>query len=169
MSFAITAFVGLSTGSAYLSAEATNDQIEQSIDSAERRYQLKKSVAEGQMTEQQQLATEKMTDISRAFLQAKGTAKAVQAESMVGGNVQKIKEFQLDSKETEAKGKVAREIDTNVINIAQGMLASKIDTEAIIDEAISKGSYGASYLLDIVGAGIGGAVSGVTLKNASEG
>ena len=168
MSFAITAFVGGGIGgtSAFLGAKAQNESIEQAIENSQRRYALKKSIAENQMTEQEQEAMSKMTDVARAFLKAKGTAKAVQAESGVGGNVQKIKEFQLASKESEAKGKVAKEIDTNVINIAQDMLANKIDTEAMIDEAISQGSYGANFLLDVVGGTVSGATSAVSLSNA---
>ena len=168
MSFLYVGVAGAGIGGAseVLGAEAQNDSIEQAIKNSQRRYALKSSIARNQMTEQEQEAMGKMTDVARAFLKAKGTAKAVQAESGVGGNVQKIQEFQLASKEAETKGKVAKEIDTNVINIAQDMLANKIDTEAMIDEAISQGSYGAGFLLDAVTGAVGGASSGISIANS---
>ena len=168
MSFVYTGIIGAGVGttSTFLGADAQNESIEQAIKNSQRRYALKSSIAENQMTEQEQEAMGKMTDVARAFLKAKGTAKAVQAESGVGGNVQKIQEFQLASKEAETKGKVAKEIDTNVINIAQDMLANKIDTEAMIDEAISQGSYGADFLLDTAIGGVGGATSAISLVSA---
>ena len=115
------------------------------------------------MEEQNQLALEKMTAVTRQFIKAKGTAKAIQAETMVGGNVAKIAKADMRLKESETKGKVAKEIDTNVINIAQGMIAKKIDTEALVAEALSKKKSGMSLLTDSAMAGVQGGLSGFQL------
>lgn len=133
---------------------------------AERRYRLKSGVAKNQMEEQQGIATEKMTDITRAFLKARGQARAVQAESGVGGNIQKRIESVRKLKASEAKGKVAKEVDTNVINIAQGMLAEKIDTEALIADAQLQKKSSFEIATNLVGAGMSGFASGYNLGSS---
>ena len=130
---ALGAYSSSQTAKAQNRASEQNAQLTR--DEAQRRYVLESGIATQQMDEQSMLAMEKMTDISRAFLQAKGQAKAIQAESGVGGNVAKRAEAITRTKASEAKGQVAKEIDTNVINIANGMLANKIDTEAILAKA----------------------------------
>lgn len=128
----------LSAFSSYSGAKAQNRAASQAQANASRRYALQANIAKNQMEEQQSIAMEKMTDITRSFVLAKGKAKTIQAETMVGGNVQKRLAHQTAMKSSEAKGKIAKEIDTNVVNIAQDMLAKKIDTEAVIAEAESK-------------------------------
>ena len=130
--------VAIAGYSAYSSAEAANDAADATKENARRKYLLESGVASNQMEEQQSIAMEQMTDVSREFLKAKSTAEAQQAESGVAGVSAQRAKMVMTTKEGEAKGKVAKEVDTNVINIAQGMLASKIDTEAIIAEAQSK-------------------------------
>lgn len=130
--------VGTSAYGVYSAAEAGNAAADSAQQNASRRYAMQAGIAENQMEEQQTIAMEKMTEVTRKFLVAKGQAKAVQAETMVGGNVQKRLKADRRLKESEAKGKIAKEIDTNVVNIAQDMLAKKIDTEAIMAEAESK-------------------------------
>ena len=148
------------------SANAANDAADATALNASRRYELEAGVAQNQMDEQQQLATEKMTDVTRAFLKAKGTAKAVQAETGTSGNVSKRMRSVDRLKESEAKGKIAKEIDTNVVNIAQGMLASKIDTEATIADAMaSKKNVFTSTLMG----GLEGAQQGMSFASSASG
>jgi hypothetical protein len=152
--------------SANQSAKATNRASEQAKESERRRYLLQSGIAKNQMEEQQGMALEKMTDISRAFIKAKGTATASQAESGVGGNVQQRMKSIQNTKASEAKGKVAKEIDTNVINIANGMLAKKVDTDAIIAEAESRKQ---NVAMNTIIGGINGAVSGYSLGKSIKG
>jgi hypothetical protein len=164
--------VGMAAVSAYSSmesAKAQNKAANRAQDNANRRYALEAGVAEGQMEEQQQLALEKMTDITRGFLKAKGQATTVQAETMVTGNVAKRLEADRRIKESEAKGKVAKEIDTNVINIAQGMIANKIDTEAILAEAESKKKNSLAIATDMVVAGGQGYMAGSSIQKGFSG
>lgn len=124
--------------SASESAKANNRAAGRAQANAARRYELQADQAEAMMDEQQIIARDKMTDVTRAFLVAKGKSKAIQAETMVtGASSQRVEAVQR-SKFSEAKGKIAQEVDTNVINIAQDMITKKIDTEATIAEAESK-------------------------------
>jgi len=164
MSFVAVSFAGgtgaLGAYSSYMGNVAGNESANQAASNASRRYEIKAGIAENQMEEQNQIALEKMTDVARQFLKARGTAKAVQAESMVGGNVAQRIESESRIKESEVKGKVAQEVDTNIINIAQGMLAEKIDTEAMINEALSRKRSGAEILVNTGIEGLSGASSG---------
>lgn len=167
MSWILTASVGASTAvgaySSYSSSKATNRQMQQAQESAERRYMQQADVAEQQFTEQQQNAMEQMTEISRKFLQAKGQAKALQAETGTTGVTAKRIEAVTRTAYSDAKGKLAREIDTNIINIANNMLANRIDTEAVIAEAESKKQ---NVFTNTLLGGIQGAVTGVQLGSA---
>ena len=128
----------MGVGSAYSAGQGQKMQSKMAQRNAQRQYDLKVGVSEQQLDEQGQEAMSKMTEVTRQFLQAKGQLKAVSAESGVSGNVAKRKFAMLRTKESETKGKVAKEINTNVVNIAQGMLAEKIDTERLIQEAKAK-------------------------------
>lgn len=166
MSFMIsatTAFAGVSAYGAYQSAVAGNEQADRASDNARRRYEVKSGISKNQMEEQQTIALEKMTDVTRQFMKARGQAKAIQAETGVAGITEQKKIFDFGAKESETKGRVAKEIDTNVINIAQGMLADKVDTDAMIQEALSKKKGSLSILTDTVVAGAGGALQGYQL------
>jgi len=157
MSFWISGTMAVvSAYGAYSMDKAGNEQADRESRKAKQRYAIKTGIAENQMEEQNMLALEKMTDVTRKFLIAKGTGKAVQAETMVGGNLQKIKERDLRIKESETKGKVAKEIDINVINIAQGMIAEKIDTDALVAEALAKKKSGLQMLTNASLAGMKG-------------
>ena len=150
----------VSAASAASAAKANNRAMGAAQDNANRRYALQANQSESMMEEQQIIARDKMTDVTRAFLQAKGKATAIQAETMVtGASSQRVAAVQR-SKFSEAKGKVAQEIDTNVINIANGMLTDKIDTEAMISEAESKKK---NVFTETVLGGISGAVSGYSM------
>ena len=171
--FAAGTWVAIAGGTAALgayganeSANAANDAADATALNASRRYELEAGVAQNQMDEQQQLATEKMTDVTRAFLKAKGTAKAVQAETGTSGNVSKRMRSVDRLKESEAKGKIAKEIDTNVVNIAQGMLASKIDTEATIADAMA--SKKNVFTSTLTGA-VSGASQGMSMASSAKG
>ena len=137
----VVAVGGMAAVGAYSSsqaASASNAAAGAAQDNAARRYEMEGNVAKNQMEEQQVIARDKMTDVTRAFLQAKGKSTAVQAESGVtGASADRINANQR-SKFSEATGKVAQEVDTNVVNIAQGMLGKKVDTDAMIAEAESK-------------------------------
>lgn len=163
---AIVGVGALGAYSSYSATRASNEANERAKENARRRYRLDSSVANAQMEEQNQIAMSKMTDISKAFLKAKGTATAIQAESGVSGNVQKRIQFTDRAKSSELKGKVAKEVDTNVINISQGMLAKKIDTEAMIAEASANKK---SVLLNTLTGAIGGGVQGYQLASAVKG
>jgi hypothetical protein len=157
---------GIGLASSYISAKAQNENIENSIANSERRYLMQSKVAEGQMEEQQGIARDKMTEASIAFIKARSTAKAVQAETGASGNTAQVKQFQLKTQEDKIKGQIKKEIDTNVINIAQGMIANKIDTEAMIDQALSQGFYGSGALANLISGGLSGGISGLTIGNA---
>ncbi len=105
---------------------------------------------------------EQMTDISRKFLEAKGKAVAIQADTGVSGVSAQRSEAITRTKFSEAKGKVAREVDTNIINVANNMLANKIDTEALIAEAESKKQ--SVFTNTILGA-IQGGTSGISMAS----
>jgi len=173
MSFVAVSFAGgtgaLGAYSSYMGKVAGNEDANQAESNASRRYEIKAGIAENQMEEQNQIALEKMTDVARQFLKARGTAKAVQAESMVGGNVQRRLEMDNRMKESETKGRIAKEIDTNVINIAQGMLAEKIDTEAMISEALSRRKSGMKMFTEATSAGMSSSLSGLQLATGLKG
>jgi hypothetical protein len=151
---------------AYSANQSANRSADLAAGNASRRYALKANIAENQMEEQNSMAMEKMTDVARNFLKARGTAKAMQAESMVGGNVTKRIEVNNRMKESETKGKVAKEVNTNILNIAQDMLAEKIDTEALIAEALSKKKNGMQMLTDSAMAGVSSGLSGYQLSSS---
>lgn len=163
MAWVITATVtsaALTGYSAYSATNAANDAADAQQDNARRKYLLESGVASNQMEEQQSIAMEQMTEVSREFLKAKSAAEAQQAESGVAGVSAQRAKMVMTTKEGEAKGKVAKEVDTNVINIAQGMLASKIDTDAIIAEAQSKKK---NVAFETILGGIQGGLQGYSL------
>lgn len=140
MSFAVTAAVTAGTAalgafSGYSSAKTANMSAKAKEKEAQRRYALKSGVAKNQLEEQQGMARQKMTEVTQKFLAASGSMQAASGETLTGGNVRSRLKRNLGYQESEAKSKVAQEVDTNAINIAQGMLAEKIDTEAIIGQA----------------------------------
>ena len=150
----------VSAASAASAASANNKAMGAAQDNARRRYELQANQSKSMMEEQQIVARDKMTDITRGFLQAKSKATAIQAETMVtGASSQRVAAVQR-SKFSEAKGKVAQEIDTNVINIANGMLTNKVDTEAMISEAESKKK---NVFTEAVLGGISGGIQGYSL------
>ena len=167
MSFGISATTAiiagstaLSMASAYSSAQAQNANANMQQANARRRYLMQSQVAGEQMEEQKQLAFEKMTEVSQKFLLAKGRATAIQAESGVAGKtVDRAKALQR-TKESIVKGKVAREADVNNINIARGMIANKIDTEALIQEAEANKLSSTQIATNMIIAGGRGAVTG---------
>lgn len=170
MSGMITAVAGTAVVGAYSSSQATkasNRASEHNArltrEEAKRRYALESGIAQQQMSEQQNLAMEKMTDISRAFLLASSQDKVIQAETGAGGNVQQRMEAINRTKASEAKGQVAKELDTNVINIANGMLANKIDTEAILAKAQAEKK---SVALSTLNGAISGASTGLQIFGA---
>lgn len=163
---AIYTSMAIAAYSAYSSAEAANEQADNQTEAANRKYRLESGVATNQMEEQQVNAMSEMTEVSRAFLQAKSTAEAQRAESGVSGVSAQRAKAVMSTKESEAKGKVAREIDTNVVNIAQGMLASKIDTESIIADANSKKR---NVMFDTLMGGVQGGLQGYSLGKSLSG
>jgi len=135
---AVYVMAGAGALSAYSGASAANRAAGRAEDEAKRRYALEASSGLNQMEEQNSIAMQQMTDIGRAYLKAKGEMAAVQANSGVSGNVAQRLSGVTRTKFSEAKGKVANEATTNIVNIAQGLLANKIDAEAMIAEANSK-------------------------------
>jgi len=141
MAFATTALVvaGASTAmglfSGYSSAKTANMSAKAQEKEAKRRYALQAGTTKNQLEEQRGIARDKMTEISKQFLAASGSMQAASGESLTGGNVRSRIKRDLGSKESEASIQKLSEVNTNVINIAQGMLAEKIDTEAIIGQA----------------------------------
>lgn len=171
MAFATTAMIvggtaALGAFSGYSSAKTANMSAKAQEKEAKRRYALQSGTAKNQLEEQRGIAREKMTEISKQFLAASGSMQAASGESLTGGNVRSRIKRDLGSKESEAKSKVAQEINTNAINIAQGMLAEKIDTEAIIGQArLSK----QSVLLGTLNGGLQGASTGMSLASGIKG
>ena len=156
-SIAIGAMAVAGAASAYSSAEAANNQADAQSEAANRKYRLESGVAENQMDEQQSIALQQMTKVNREYMVAKSTAKAQQADMGVAGVSADRGKSVMRTKASEAKGEVASEVDTNVINIAQGMLASKIEAENTIADANAKRR---NALFDTVIGGIQGGVQG---------
>ncbi len=144
----------LSGGATYLNSQADNASAELAQDNTYRRYAIKKGIAENKMEEQRTLAMEKMTEVTRSFLKTKGTMEAVQAETMVGGNVAKRMKASTRRESSEEKGQVAKVADVNIQNVAQDMLAEKVDSEALLMEAESRKKSSLTMLID---AGVAGA------------
>ena len=153
MAFYMIGF-GLAAVGSYSANAAANASADAAQDNANRRYALNASVAENQMEEQKSLAMEKMTEVTRGFLITRGTMDAVQAETMVGGNVQKRLKAQNRLDASEAKGQVAKTTNRNIQNIAQDMLAEKVDTEALLMEAESRKKSSLAMLVEAGGAGL---------------
>lgn len=133
---------------------------------AERRYRLQAGIAGEQIKEQDMIAMEQMTEISKEFLMAKSKALATQAESGVAGNTKARTMQILSTKESEAKGKVAQSIDVNKINIARDMLANKIDTEAIIRESKARELSNTQILTNMLISGVQGGAQGYMLGSS---
>lgn len=134
---------------AYMDGKASNAQAENSQNNTRRRYALKSNNAKNQMEEQKSLAMEKMTETTRKFLLTKGTMATVQAESMVGGNVAKRIAHKNRREMNEEKGQIAKVTNSNIVNIAQNMLAEKVDTEAMLMEAESRKKSSGQIMLDM--------------------
>jgi len=144
-------------------ASSANAQADLTSEAAQRKYRLESGVATQQMDEQQSIALLKMTDISREFIQAKSTAKVQEAEMGTSGVTSERMERVMSTKASEARGAVAQEVDTNVVNIAQGMLASKIETESTIAQANASRK---NVLFDSILGGIQGGLQGYSLGNS---
>jgi len=138
-------------------AEAQNEAAQRSQENTKRRYLLQKKQAEGMMEEQQGIRVEQMTAVSRSFLKAKGQSKTVQAETGVSGKVAQRMKFTERAKASEVKGKVSKEIETNIVNIANNMLTKKVDADAMIQEAQSRKQ---NVFTAAVMSGLGGAMTG---------
>ena len=147
------------------SSIAQNQQAAAGQRNAARRYNMQNAIAGQQMVEQESLALEKMTEVSRQYFAAKGTMTAVQAETMVGGNVAKQKSRQLDVQSSEAKGQVAKQANANIRNIASDMLASKIDLDATLAELEAKKKNSLTIALE---AGLAGANSYFSFQNVAK-
>ena len=154
----------VSAYSAYSSAEQANNQAEQAANNANRKYALNASQSKNQMNQQKQLATSKMTEVSKAFLKARGTDTALQAETMVGGNLQKRLKFNTATQFTNAKDKVGSEIETNIMNIANGLLVDKINTEGAIADANARRQ---NVAMNTIIGGVQGAAQGYQLGTAT--
>ena len=166
-SIALVGMAGLGAYSAYAGASNANRQAAIQEENAERKYRLQAGVADQQMTEQQQIVMEQMSDVSREFIVAKSNAQAVQADSGVAGVSQRRMGSVMSTKEQDVKGKVVSEASTNMVNIAQGMLANKVDTESMIAEARSRKR---NVITDTVIGGIQGGIQGYTMgKSFSSG
>lgn len=157
---AMATMAATSMASAYSASANANAQADTATANAQRRYALKAKISEEQMGEQQQIAREEMTTVTRKIMAIGSQQDVAQAESGVAGNAIERRKHNLRLKEQEAKGKIAKEVDTNVINIAQGMLAEKIDTEALIAEADSRRVSPVNTAINMLGAGVGGALQG---------
>lgn len=116
-------------------AKAQNEAASRAEANAQQRYNIENSQTVSMMEEQKNMAMSKMTDISRDFVLALGSMEAAYGESETGGNVKKRLQSNLRTKTSEIKDKVATEVNSNIVNLAQGVLASKIDTQAMIAEA----------------------------------
>ena len=167
MSGVVTAVAaGASMYSSYQSSISNNKAQARTQKEAERRYRLQAGIAGEQIKEQDMIAMEQMTEISKEFLMAKSKALATQAESGVAGNTKGRTMQILSTKESEAKGKVAQSIDVNKINIARDMLANKIDTEAIIRESKARELSNTQILTNMLIAGVQGGAQGYMLGSS---
>lgn len=133
-------------GSLYGSDQA-NKQASATQANALQRYGVQAAIAQTQMQQQQDIAREKMTDVTLQFLAAKGKMATAQAESGVAGNVQKRLKLNLRTKASKIKSDIARDVDTNVVNIANKMLINKIDTDKTMADAQAQKTSTAGALL----------------------
>jgi len=166
MSFMYVAIgtAALSAGATYMSGEAANASAEAGQANAKRRFALKSKNAENQMEEQKSLAMEKMTEVTRQFLLTKGTMEVARAESGVGGNVAQRLKMQANTDASEAKGQVAKVTNSNIVNIAQDMIAEKVDTDAMMMELESRKKSSLQLLVD---SGLAGASTFVSMGGMS--
>lgn len=166
---AVGASTALGVYSSTSAAKAQNAAATRAEQNAQQRYNIENSQTVSMMEEQQNIATEKMTEVSLDFMKQLGTFEAASAETLTGGNVRQRQKFDLLAKEGKVKGQVAKEINTNIINLAQGMLTSKIDTQAMIAEAAASRQNvalaGVSGAIDGFSSGVGLASSGIKFKS----
>lgn len=149
MSFFFAGGMAILGGTAtYLNGKATNASAEAGQENTRRRYLLKGKNAENQIEEQKSLAMEKMTEVSRQFFKTKGTMEAVRSETMVTGNLAQRLKNQARTDASEAKGQVAKVTNANIVNIAQDMIAEKVDSEAMLMELENKKKSSMQLLLD---------------------
>jgi NCAIR mutase (PurE)-related protein len=156
----------LSMYSTRSSMKAQGQQARNQAEAQSKRYALQADIAKSQMLEQDQIAMEEMLKVKKAFKAKTGTMEAVQAESLVTGKTAEKRKFLAKTQESEALGKVATEVDTNKQNIANNMLAKKIDSDAIIADARAKTLSKSDAILGMLTAGASGAASGAMMYSA---
>ena len=160
-----TLMAGASGASSLFASSSANAAASQSQAEAARRYALQAGIAKEQMYEQNQMAMEQMTEVSKKFLMAKGRSTVVQAESGVSGKVAQRLKFMQRAKASETKGKIVKEAQTNINNIANDMLAKKIDTDADIARAEAQKKSSLTMLAEAGMAGMSGYASGSTMAS----
>ena len=149
-----------------MDSQASNDNQDRIIGETQRRNNIQVGIAENQLENNLVIARDKMTDVSKQFLLAKGQSKVVQAETMVSGNVSKRLDAVRRTKASKAKSDIATDTDTNAINIAQDIMFKQIDSEAQIASANSKKKNTFTMMADAGIAGMQGYAAGASMSSA---
>lgn len=166
MSYAVIAMASIAVASSYASTQAQNAQSKIMGDNARQQNAIAQAQAKSQIEEQQGFALEQQTQINRNFLKERGTMVAIQAEGETTGKSITRSQRKLASSYSEVKAQYNKETQTNIINIAQGALATKIDTDRMIMEAQAKRVSPMMRNLNMISAGAQGAYTGYQLNSA---
>lgn len=164
-------YVGITAASSLYASSEANEAAARTQEQTQLRYGEQARVAQQQMLEQQDIAREKMTDVTLQFLAAKGKAVTVQAETGVAGKTAQRRLNILRGKASEAKSKIARDVDTNIMNIANDMLVKKIDADKIMADAEAQKKSSLAILAEagLAGAKAYASVGGFNKKPESSG
>lgn len=169
MSFAVTAgMAAMGAASAYMASSSANAQAKRMEQNALQQSAFQNELSRTQMSEQQALALEQQTELNRNFMRERGTMTAMYAEGETTGKSMQRIERRLQSSYSEVKAQYNRETRTNIINIAQGALANKIDTERLIAEARSKRVSPLQTAMNMVQGAASGASTGGQLVTSSK-
>ena len=148
------------TGSV-LGAQATNRAASQSQQDILDRWEWQAMIGKEQIQEQQQDVLSKTTDITRKFLTTKGKMVASQAGMGVTGKTAQRMALMTRAKASELKSKVMKEAETNVVNIANNVMAKKLDADANINKLQSQKKSTAAILMSAAMAGMSGYSTGL--------
>ena len=143
------------TGSV-LGAQATNRAASQSQQDILDRWEWQAMIGKEQIQEQQQDVLEKTTDITRKFLTTKGKMTAAQAGMGVTGKTAQRMALMTRAEASELKSKVMKEAETNVVNIANNVMAKKLDADANITKLQSQKKSTAAIIFNAASAGMQG-------------
>lgn len=124
----------MAASSVYSSIQA-NQQARRTQSNAMLQYGEEARIVKQRMLEQQDIAREEMTNVTLEFLDAEAKMESQITASGLAGKTAQRRLNILKGKASEAKSKISRDVDTNVINIANNMIVKKIDTDRTLANA----------------------------------